>query len=256
MKIVNKIALITGASAGFGEAIAFILAEHGWNLIITGRRKERLEKIAASLHEEFGVDTHALPFDIRDRKETEIAINSIPHKFKEIDLLVNNAGLASGFDTIQEGNFDDWEAMIDTNIKGLLYVSRLLLPGMIERKKGHVINIGSTASKVVYPKGNVYCASKFAVDAISQSMRIDLLPHKIKVTAIHPGAAETEFSVVRFHGDEQRANSVYNGFQPLQARDVAEAVYFAASRPEHVNLNEIVMTPLAQANSTFIHREQ
>jgi 3-hydroxy acid dehydrogenase / malonic semialdehyde reductase len=251
----KKTALITGATSGFGEAIAIIFAEHNWNLIITGRREEKLEKTAAMLATEFEIDVHTLPFDITNRQATKTAIDSIPHRFKNIDLLVNNAGLASGFSNFQDADIDDWEVMIDTNIKGLLYVSWLIIPGMIERKSGHVINIGSTAAKVVYPKGNVYCATKFAVDAITKAMRIDLLEHKIKVTAIHPGAAETEFSIVRFHGDKQKAANVYDGFEPMNARDIAEVAYFTATRPANVVLNDIVMTPLSQANSSYINRE-
>jgi NADP-dependent 3-hydroxy acid dehydrogenase YdfG len=250
----RKVALITGATSGFGEAIAYIFAEHNWDVVITGRRADRLNKLADKLSEEFDINAHPLVFDVRDREKTEIALSTIPHQLKKIDLLINNAGLASGFSNIQDGDIDDWEAMIDTNVKGLLYVSRNIIPGMIERGSGHIINIGSTAAKVVYPKGNVYCATKYAVDALSKSMRIDLLPHRIKVTAIHPGAAETEFAKVRFHGDESKAKAVYDGFEPMIARDIAEVTYFTATRPHNLVLNEIVMSPLSQANSSYIHR--
>lgn len=252
----TKTILVTGATSGFGRSIAEIFAENGWNVILTGRRNDRLADITGILEKEYGVKVLPLQFDIRDRQEVTNAIGSIPQEFSEIDVLVNNAGLASGFDDFHEADIDDWEVMIDTNIKGLLYISRLVAPMMVKRGQGQIINIGSTAAKVVYPKGNVYCATKFAVDAISKSMRIDLLPKGIKVTALHPGAAETEFSVVRFHGDEERAASVYDGFEPMNARDIAEVCFFAATRPPNLVLNEIVMTPLAQANSSYIHRKK
>jgi len=246
------IVLITGATAGFGKAMAFKFAEHGYDLIITGRRKGRLDQIEEEIKSNFGVKVLSLVFDVRDRKETEEQIKAIPHNMKQIDVLVNNAGLAQGLSVIQEGDINDWETMIDTNIKGLLYVSRAIMPLMVERKKGHIINIGSIAGKEAYLRGNVYCATKFAVDALTRSMRIDLLEHGIRVTNISPGAAETEFSLTRFKGDAARAAKTYQGFQPLTAEDVAEIVYFAASRPPHVVLNEILVTPLAQANTAYI----
>ncbi|MBK7681059.1 MAG: SDR family NAD(P)-dependent oxidoreductase [Bacteroidia bacterium] len=249
------IALITGASSGFGRAIALKFAEHGWDVIITGRRKEKLEELEHIILDTYETKVYSLCFDVRDRKQVKIELDALPHFWKEIDVLVNNAGLASGMSAIYDGDIDDWEKMIDTNVKGLLYVSRTILPWMIERKRGHVINIGSTAGKDAYAYGNVYCGSKFAVDAITKSMRIDLLPHGIKVTAVNPGAAETEFSLVRFKGDTEKAKSIYKGFDPLQANDIAEVVWFAASRPPHVNLNDIVMTPLAQANSVYINKK-
>jgi 3-hydroxy acid dehydrogenase/malonic semialdehyde reductase len=249
------IALITGASSGFGRAIALKFAEHGWDVIITGRRKEKLEELEHIILDTYETKVYSLCFDVRDRKQVKIELDALPHFWKEIDVLVNNAGLASGMSAIYDGDIDDWEKMIDTNVKGLLYVSRTILPWMIERKRGHVINIGSTAGKDAYAYGNVYCGSKFAVDAITKSMRIDLLPHGIKVTAVNPGAAETEFSLVRFKGDAEKAKSIYKGFDPLQANDIAEVVWFAASRPPHVNLNDIVMTPLAQANSVYINKK-
>lgn len=249
------IALITGASSGFGRATALKFAEHGWDVIITGRRKEKLEELEHIILDTYETKVYSLCFDVRDRKAVKIELDALPHFWKEIDVLVNNAGLASGMSAIYDGDIDDWEKMIDTNVKGLLYVSRSILPWMIDRKRGHVINIGSTAGKDAYAYGNVYCGSKFAVDAITKSMRIDLLPHGIKVTAVNPGAAETEFSLVRFKGDAEKAKSIYKGFDPLQAKDIADVVWFAASRPPHVNLNDIVITPLAQANSVYINKK-
>lgn len=248
------IALITGATSGFGRAIALKFAEHGWDVIIAGRRENRLEDLKHLILDTYDVKVFTLSFDVRNREAVEEELNALPHFWKEIDVLVNNAGLAAGLSTIQEGDINDWEQMIDTNVKGLLYVSRTVLPWMIARKQGHVINIGSTAGKDAYANGNVYCGTKFAVDAITKSMRIDLLPHQIKVTAVNPGAAETEFSLVRFKGNAEKAKAVYNGFEALQADDIAEIVWFAASRPKHVVLNDIVVTPLAQANAMYIHR--
>lgn len=248
------IALITGATSGFGRAIALKFAEHGWDVIITGRRENRLEDLKHLILDTYDVKVFTLSFDVRNREAVEEELNALPHFWKEIDVLVNNAGLAAGLSTIQDGDINDWEQMIDTNVKGLLYVSRTVLPWMIARKHGHVINIGSTAGKDAYANGNVYCGTKFAVDAITKSMRIDLLPHQIKVTAVNPGAAETEFSLVRFKGNAEKAKAVYNGFEALQADDIAEIVWFAASRPKHVVLNDIVVTPLAQANAMYIHR--
>lgn len=246
------IIFITGATAGFGKAIAYRFAQRGYDLIINGRREERLREIEEDISSNFGVRVLSLPFDVRNRTEVENAIHSLPDSFKAIDILVNSAGLASGLSTIQDGDIDDWEKMIDTNVKGLLYVSRLVMPIMIERKQGHIINIASIAGKETYAKGNVYCATKHAVDSLSKAMRIDLLPYGIKVTNIAPGAAETEFSLVRFKGDAERAKSVYAGYEPLTADDIAEIVYFAASRPHHVVLNDITITPLAQANTSYM----
>lgn len=250
------IVLITGATAGFGEACAIKFAAEGYDLIITGRRKERLEKLTQQLTAQYNIQTHLLCFDVRNRAAVEAAIDGLPPRWKQPDILINNAGLAMGLSSIEEGDPDDWDTMIDTNVKGLLYVSRCVLPLMKARKKGHVFNIGSTAAKDVYPKGNVYCASKHAVDALSQAMRIDLLPYGIKVTAIHPGAAETEFSLVRFKGDATKAKSVYAGFEPLHAEDIAEVIYFCATLPAHVCINDLVLTPTRQANAHFIHRHQ
>lgn len=246
------LAFITGATSGFGKAIAYKFAEHGYDLIITGRRKDRLDAIETEIISNNNVKILSLVFDIRNRVETELQIRSLPHNMKQIDVLINNAGLAQGLSTIQEGDIHDWETMIDTNIKGLLYVSRAIMPIMVERKKGHIINIGSIAGKEAYLRGNVYCATKFAVDALTRSMRIDLLEHGIRVTAVNPGAAETEFSLVRFKGDAERAGKTYQGFEPLVAEDIADIVYFAASRPAHVVINDIVVTPLAQANTAYM----
>ena len=251
-----SIALITGATAGFGKATALKLAAHGWDVIITGRRAERLAELENEIVKTFETKVFTLAFDVRNKEEVFQNINNLPHNWKDIDLLVNNAGLASGLATIQEGEIDDWEKMIDTNLKGLLFVSKAIIPGMTERNKGHIINIGSIAGKEAYAKGNVYCATKHAVDALTKSMRIDLLPHGIKVSAVNPGAAETEFSLVRFKGNKQRAEQVYQGFQPLKADDIADIIYFVVTRPSHVVINDIVVTPLAQANTSHLIRNQ
>lgn len=245
--------LITGASSGFGKAIAEKYASAGDQLIITGRRKDLLEKLAQELHQQYGVSVVVKVFDVQNRKQVFDALQD-DAALKDVDVLVNNAGLALGRDFFDEADLDDWETMIDTNVKGLLYVTKAILPNMIKRGKGHIINIGSTAGKEVYEKGNVYCASKFSVEAISQAMRIDLLKHKIKVTVVHPGAAETEFSTVRFKGDEKMAKSVYDGYIPLKAEDIADTVYYCSNLPEHVCINSVVMTSTAQANSFYLYR--
>ncbi len=250
----NKTVLITGATSGIGEAAARIFAANKYNLIITGRRQERLEKLAEELRKQ-NVEVLTLCFDVRNSSEVEKSISSLQGNWKNIDVLINNAGLASGLGPIQSGELDDWEKMIDTNIKGLLYVTRAVTPLMIARNTGHIINIASLAGKDVYPNGNVYCATKHAVDALSRSMRIDLLPHGIKVTNIAPGLVETEFSVVRFHGDKERADNVYKGFQPLTAVDIADAIWYAASRPAHFCVNDMVLTPLAQANAYVVNKK-
>lgn len=246
----SQIALITGASAGFGKATAELFAARGWNLIITGRRKVRLEMLERQLKEKYKVEVLSLAFDIRSLDETKKAIGSLEEKWKAIDLLVNNAGLAAGLGSVNEGSVDDWEQMIDTNVKGLLYITRLVSPMMVARKQGHIVNIGSIAGKEVYANGNVYCATKHAVDALTKAMRIDLLPHNIRVTQIAPGMAETEFSLVRFKGDEERAKNVYKGLEALTANDIAETIWWVVSRPAHVNINDIVIMPTAQANAT------
>ncbi len=251
----KKTIFITGATAGFGKAIAYKFAQHGYDLILNGRRADRLRIIEKDLIEQFGCKVVCLPFDVRDKNKAAEEINGLPHDFKIIDVLVNNAGLASGLSTIQEGNTEDWDLMIDTNVKGLLYVSRLIMPLMIANKSGHIINISSIAGKEAYFRGNIYCATKFAVDAITKSMRIDMLEHGIKVTSIDPGAAETEFSLVRFKGDAERAKKTYDGYEPLHAEDIADIAFFAATRPAHVVLNDIVVTPLAQANTTYINKK-
>jgi len=235
------IAFITGATAGIGKATAELFAKNGYNIVITGRRKERLDELAAQLKSTFKVDVLTLNFDVRNNKEVEKAIQSLSGDWKKVDVLVNNAGLAVGLGTIQDGVLDDWERMIDTNIKGLLYITRHLAPIMISNGSGHIINIGSIAGKEVYANGNVYCATKHAVDALSKSMRIDMLPYNIKVTAINPGMVETEFSVVRFKGDEERAKKPYIGIKPLTPEDIAETIYWCASRPPHVNINDILL---------------
>ena len=250
----SKIILVTGASAGFGKAIAEKFAAGGWNLILTARRKEKLATVANDIEKKYGVKTLSLVFDIQNKKDTFEKLGSLPTEWQAVNILVNNAGLALGRDPFDQANLDDWETMIDTNVKGLLYASKAVLPYLI-KQKGHIINIGSTAGKEVYKDGNVYCATKHAVDAITKAQRIDLLAHKIKVTAIHPGAAETEFSIVRFKGDESKANPVYEGYQPLQAEDIAETAWFVANTPAHVCINDIVMTCVAQANSTTIHKD-
>ena len=244
------IALITGATSGIGKASAEIFAKNGYDIIITGRRKERLENLAEELKSQHKIRVHTLCFDIRKLDEVKKNIASLPADFKSIDVLLNNAGLASGLSAIQDGDTDDWEKMIDTNLKGLLYATREVSQLMIAHKKGHIINIGSIAGKEVYANGNVYCATKHAVDALNKAMRIDLLPHGIRVTAVNPGMVETEFSVVRFHGDEERAKKVYEGLQPLTPVDIAETVFWVTTRPPHVNINDIVIMPTVQANAT------
>jgi 3-hydroxy acid dehydrogenase / malonic semialdehyde reductase len=249
------IAFITGATAGFGKATAELFASNGWDVILTGRRKTRLEVLERQLKEKYNIDVLCLSFDIRHPDEVKKAIESLPEKWKSIDLLVNNAGLAAGLNAIQDGLLSDWEEMIDTNIKGLLYMTRAIAPIMIKNGKGHIVNIGSIAGKEVYANGNVYCATKHAVDALTKATRIDLVSHGIKVTQIAPGMAETEFSIVRFKGNDEKAKSVYNGLQPLTAQDIAETIWWVANRPAHVNINDLVIMPTAQANSTTTIRK-
>ena len=248
----RKTALITGATSGIGKATAYELAKQGINLILCGRRQERLDTIRKDLEKK--VDVYTLNFDVRNKEAVFEAIESLPEHFKQIDILINNAGNAHGLDFIQDGNLNDWDAMMDINVKGLLYVSKAVIPQMTERKSGHIINIGSSAGKEVYPKGNVYCASKHAVIAITDGMRIDLNPFGIKVTAINPGLVETEFSKVRFKGDEI-ADTVYKGYKALQANDIAEIIYFTVSRPQHVNIADLLVFPTAQANSVTVKKE-
>jgi NADP-dependent 3-hydroxy acid dehydrogenase YdfG len=249
----SKIILITGASSGFGKAIAEKFAKGGWNLILTARRKEKLEQVASELSIQYGIKTHCLFFDVQDKEAVFTQLSHLPSEWQAIDLLVNNAGLALGRDPFDQANLDDWETMINTNVKGLLYTSRAILP-YLKKQKGHIINIGSTAGKEVYKDGNVYCATKHAVDAITKAQRIDLLPHQIKVTSIHPGASETEFSIVRFKGDTAKANAVYDGYKALQAEDIADVAWYAANVPAHVCINDVVLTCVAQANSMYLHK--
>lgn len=251
----EKIVFITGATAGIGEACAYKYAENGYKLILAARRKEKLDVLAQELEKKFHVPVLPLLIDVRERDTVKAMVSRLPDEWKNIDILVNNAGLALGLKPIHEGLEDDWDIMIDTNIKGLLYVSRAIAPGMVKRGKGHIINIGSIAGKQVYPKGNVYSATKHAVDALTKSMRLDLLEHGIRVSQVAPGAVETEFSMVRFKGDSERAGKVYKGYTPLLAEDIAEAVYFVSSLPPRVNVNDIVVMPAEQANATIFHKK-
>ncbi len=251
----KNIALITGATSGIGLAIAEQFATAGINLILTGRRAERLSATQEKLVSQYGIEVYTLCFDIRTQAACEKAIHSLPDEWKAIRYLINNAGLASGLGKLHEGQLSDWEQMIDTNVKGLLYMSRLVIPMLIANKQGHIVNISSIAGKEVYANGNVYCASKFAVDALNKGMRIELAESGIRVTSINPGAVNTEFSLVRFHGDAERAEKVYEGFDPLMAQDIADAVYYAISRPAHVNINEMIIMPTAQPVASIIHRK-
>ena len=250
----NKIALITGATSGIGQATALKAAEAGFDVIITGRRNDRLQELAESIRQK-GADVLPLAFDIRQSGEVETAIRNLGGKWRDISVLVNNAGLAVGVAPIQEGVLDDWERMIDTNVKGLLYITRAVAPLMIARNTGHIVNLASIAGKEVYPGGNVYCATKHAVDALSRAMRTDMLKHHIKVTNIAPGMVETEFSIVRYKGDKEAADKVYQGMTPLTNEDIAETIIFAIPRPAHVCLNDIVIMPTAQANSRDVDRK-
>ncbi len=246
--------LITGATSGIGKACAVKFAQHGFNLILTGRRNDRLEELKSELELKFKITIQTLCFDIQQKTEVEKAIQSLEGEMKKVDVLVNNAGLALNLKPVHEGHFDDWDTMIDTNIKGLLYMSRLVSELMIANGHGHIINIGSIAGKEVYPNGNVYCATKHAVDGFTKAMRIDLMKHGIKVTQIAPGAVETEFSEVRFKGDKDRAKKVYQGYKPLTGEDVAGAVFYVSTLPPHVNINDLVIMPMDQANATTFNR--
>jgi 3-hydroxy acid dehydrogenase/malonic semialdehyde reductase len=248
----GKTIFITGATSGFGKASALIFAEKGHHLIITGRRKDRLEILLKTIQNKYDVKVTTLCFDVRNNEEVVAAVNSLSNK--KIDVLINNAGLASGLNKIQDGLLDDWEKMIDTNIKGLLYVSKAIIPLMIKQQSGHIINIGSTAGKEAYEKGNVYCATKHAVDALSKSMRIDLLGKGIKVSQICPGAAETEFSEVRLHGDTEKAKKVYEGYEPMSAKDVASIIYYVTTLPKNLCINDLIVTSLSQASSHYINK--
>lgn len=251
----SKIVFITGASSGLGEAAARQLASEGYTLILAARRIDKLQHLADELLQRYGALCYCMELDVRQRDKVKKVITGLPEKWKKIDVLINNAGLASGLSSIENGDVDDWDVMIDTNIKGLLYVTRQVLPLMIENGGSHVINISSIAGKEVYANGNVYCATKYAVDALNKAMRMELVKYPIKVTAINPGAVETEFSIVRFHGDEERAKKVYEGFDSLLAADIAEAISFVLSRPAHVNINELTIMPTAQAVAGVIHRK-
>ena len=253
MKRKEKTALITGATSGIGRATARLFADNGIRLVLCGRRQDRLEELQQELSAK--TEVFGLLFDVRDREKVQASIKTLPAGFSKIDILVNNAGNAHGLDPIQEGNPDDWDAMLDINVKGLLNVTRAVLPGMLDRRSGHIINIGSTAGKEVYPKGNVYCASKYAVDAINQGMRIDLNGKGIRVGAINPGLVETEFSEVRFKGDTERASKVYQGYTPLKPEDIADIIYFVVSRPYHVNIADLTVMSLDQASSTIVNKQ-
>ena len=250
----NKTVFITGATSGIGKACAQVFAQNHHNLIICGRRSQLLQELGKELVGQYGIKVLTLDFDVRKRFEVEKSLKYLKDEWLNIDILINNAGLAAGFGPIQEGNIDDWERMIDSNIKGLLYVTRYISPLMVERKQGHIINIGSVAGREAYPNGNVYCATKYAVDSLSKAMRIDLLPYNIKVTQIAPGAAETEFSLVRFKGDVEKASNVYKGFTPLKAEDIANVVYYTTTLPAHVNINDLLIMPTAQATAVNVHR--
>jgi NADP-dependent 3-hydroxy acid dehydrogenase YdfG len=252
----RPIAIVTGATAGIGRATAIALARNNFDLVICGRRAEKLEDVEEEIRSKTDADVLSLCFDIRVQDEVAIACGKLDGKWASPDVLVNNAGLAAGLSQIHEGRLEDWEQMIDTNIKGLLYITRIITPGMVERGWGHIINIGSIAGKEAYEYGNVYNASKFAVDGLTQAMRIDLVEHGVKVTAINPGAAETEFSLVRFKGDHTQADKVYEGYTPLYAEDIAEAILFAITRPPHVNIDELLIMPSAQARTRKFHRKE
>ncbi len=250
----NKIALITGATSGIGRATALLLAENDYSILITGRRQKLLDELKHEIEVKYKQSVLSLCFDIRQKEEVDKAIQNLPKEWQNIDVLINNAGLAAGLNHINEGSIDDWEQMIDTNVKGLLYITRKIIPFMIERGKGHIVNIGSIAGTQVYENGNVYCASKHAVHALSQAMRIDLLKHNIKVSEIRPGMAETEFSLVRFKGDGEAAKKPYLGLKPLSGDDVADAILYVVTRPPHVNINDLEITPTSQACSFYIFR--
>jgi NADP-dependent 3-hydroxy acid dehydrogenase YdfG len=249
------IALITGASSGIGEATASTLANHGFNTILVGRRTDRLEALKASIEQNFPVQAYVATVDVRDKQAVQDMVNALPLAWRSVQVLINNAGLAWGLSAIDQGQLEHWDTMIDTNIKGLLYVTKFVTPLLVENGNGHIVNIGSIAGKEVYANGNVYCATKHAVDALSRSMRLDLSHYPIKVSAIHPGAVETEFSLVRFDGDAERAANVYKGFENLVAQDIADAIWFMLSRPKHVNINEMTIMPTAQPMAGVIHRQ-
>lgn len=254
MNLKNKIVLITGASSGIGEACAKSFAIAGAKLLLCARRHEMIEKLAKQLTDQYGTDVHTFKLDVREYDQVKNALATIPDEWKNIDILLNNAGLAAGLDTFQEGNIDDWEVMIDTNVKGLMYVTKEVLPGMIKRDAGHIINMGSIAGHQIYPKGAVYCATKYSVNVLSHGLRMDLFGTKIRVSSVDPGAVETNFSNVRFKGDEKRAAAVYQGMQPLTPEDIADAILYCATRPAHVNISEVIIMPTDQASATMVSR--
>lgn len=254
--IQNQIVLITGASSGIGAACASAFAEAGAKLILAARRLDRLTSLAADLTEKYSAQVHLVQLDVSDCTQVESALNALPDSWRKVDILINNAGLSRGLDKLHEGSIQDWEEMIDTNVKGLLYVTRSLVPGMVERGQGHVINIGSIAGHQTYPNGNVYCATKAAVKALSEGLKMDLLGTPIRVSAVDPGMVETEFSEVRFHGDTERASKVYQGLTPLTPEDVADTILFCATRPIHVNISEVLLVPTEQASATLVYRQQ
>lgn len=255
IEMTPKTVFITGATSGFGKAAALLFSKHGYRILLCGRREERILQLEKEIKSSYGVPVLGLILDLRKKTDVFNTIENLPEEWKHIDILINNAGLAAGLEPFDEADFDDWEQMIDTNIKGLLYVTRACLPYLKKSSSPHIINIGSTAAKYVYEKGNVYCATKSAVDALSQAMRIDLLKYGIKVTAIHPGAAETEFSEVRFKGDKEKAAAVYKGYTPLSAEDIADIIFYCSTLPPHVCINDLVVTPTAQANAYYIHKK-
>ena len=252
----KKIALITGATSGIGKATALLLSKNNYDVIITGRRKERLAELKTEIEQNSSSRALVLSFDIRSLEQTQQAINSLPAEWQSIDILINNAGLAAGLASLQEGNVDDWERMIDTNIKGLLYITRLISPKMVAKKQGHIINVSSIAGRETYPDGNVYCATKHAVESLTKAMRLDMLQHGIKVSSVSPGAVNTEFSTIRFHGDKNKADGVYKGFTPLFAEDIAETILFMVTRPAHVNIDDVLIMPTAQAFSRAFHKTE
>jgi 3-hydroxy acid dehydrogenase/malonic semialdehyde reductase len=255
LSLKDKLVFITGASAGIGEATARAFAAEGSKILLCARRMDRLERLARELEREHRVAVHAFRLDVRGQAEVETTVSGLPAEWRAVDILVNNAGLSRGLDKLPHGLVDDWEELIDTNIKGLLYVTRAVLPGMVERARGHVINVGSIAGHEVYPGGNVYCATKFAVRALSKGLRLDLNGTPIRVSEVAPGMVETEFSLVRFHGDSERAGQVYKGLTPLGPEDIAEAIVWCATRPPHVNISEVVVMPTAQASTSLVHRK-
>jgi 3-hydroxy acid dehydrogenase / malonic semialdehyde reductase len=254
--IQNQIVLITGASSGIGAACARAFAEAGAKLILAARRLDRLESLAADLTEKYSAQVHLVQLDVSDRTQVESTLHALPDSWRTVDILINNAGLSRGLDKLHEGSIQDWEEMIDTNVKGLLYMTRALVPGMVERGQGHIINIGSIAGHQTYPNGNVYCATKAAVKALSEGLKMDLLGTPVRVSAVDPGMVETEFSEVRFHGDTERASKVYQGLTPLTPEDVADTILFCATRPAHVNISEVLLVPTEQASATLVYRQQ